>query len=246
MFRCYIEDSQYDGTYVYITGSDVNHIVNVMRLGINDWITACNGEGTDYIGQISELSRDEVKVKVGKVQPTGSELDQKLYLFQGIPKGDKMDLIIQKAVEIGAYEIIPVEMERCVSKLKEEKKKEKKISRWQSISESASKQSDRGIIPKVRMPISFKEALKEATLLDYSIIPYELQEGMQTSKKIIEDAKDKKSVGIFIGPEGGISENEIEAAISSGVLPVSLGRRILRTETAGLYTLSVLAFQAEG
>ena len=172
------------------------------------------------------------------------ELPVKLYLFQGLPKGDKMELIIQKAVELGVYEIIPVRTKRVVVKL-DEKKETKKIARWQQIAESGAKQSGRGIIPEVKPVMSFKDAIDYAKNLEGVLIPYEKAEGMNKTREIIKGLKGKKSVGIFIGPEGGFDEQEIEAAMNSGVEPVTLGRRILRTETAGLTMLSILMFEFE-
>ena len=172
------------------------------------------------------------------------ELGTKLYLFQGLPKSDKMDLIIQKAVELGVYEIVPVVTRRTIVKL-DEKKEAKKLARWQGISESAAKQAGRGRIPSVSPPVSFKDALEFAGTLDSVIIPYEKAEGMEASRAVVKGLKNKKSVGIFIGPEGGFDTEEVDAAMESGAVPVTLGRRILRTETAGLAVLSVLMFELE-
>lgn len=245
MYRFYIDESQYDGRYVRITGSDVNHIVNVLRLKKDDWIVACNGHGMDHVGRIWDETQDTVTVLIEKSVPTRTELSASLVLFQGIPKGDKMDLIVQKAVEIGAVMVVPVAMKRCVSRITDENKKKKKTKRWQAIAESAAKQCDRAVIPKVHEPVSFSEALKMAGELEYNLIPYELQEGMDVSKKRIEAVKGKKSCGIFIGPEGGLEKEEVEEAENAGILPVSLGRRILRTETAGMVMLSILMYILE-
>ena len=155
-----------------------------------------------------------------------------------------MELIIQKAVELGAYEIIPVETKRCVVKL-DGKKAAKKVERWQQIAESAAKQSKRMLIPNVHQVLSFKEALKYAEAMDIRLIPYELAKGMQETKEILAAIEQGQSIGIFIGPEGGFEEKEVEAAISEGAKPITLGKRILRTETAGLAILSVLMFQLE-
>ncbi len=245
MYRFYIDDSQYYEDKICINGDDVNHISNVLRLNHGEWIVACNGNGTDYIGRITDISKAEVIMHVEKIQATGNELPVKMYLFQGIPKKDKMEFIIQKAVELGVYEIVPVEMNRCVAKISDDKKKEKKIARWQAIAMAAAKQCDRGIIPKVHEPVSFKQAIDMAKSLEYNMIPYELQEGMSSSKEIISKAVDKSSVGIFIGPEGGLEPFEVENALKEGIQPVTLGKRILRTETAGMVLLSILMYQIE-
>ena len=163
---------------------------------------------------------------------------------QMLEKADKMELIIQKAVELGAYEIIPVETKRCVVKL-DGRKSAKKTARWQQIAESAAKQSKRMLIPNVHEVLTFREALKYAESMDVRLVPYELARGMQETKEILAGIEPGQSVGIFIGPEGGFEEKEIEAAIEGGAKPITLGRRILRTETAGLAILSVLMFQLE-
>ena len=172
------------------------------------------------------------------------ELPVKLYLFQGLPKADKMEFIIQKAVELGVYEIIPVRTNRVIVKL-DEKKEAKKIARWQQIAEGGAKQSGRGRIPEVKPVMALSEALTYAKNLEGVLIPYEKAEGIGKTREIIGGLKGKKSVGIFIGPEGGFDEKEVEAAMEAGALPVTLGKRILRTETAGLAMLSVLMFEFE-
>ena len=165
-------------------------------------------------------------------------------MFQGLPKSDKMEFIIQKAVELGVTEVIPVSTRRTVVKL-DAKKEEKKLERWQAISESAAKQSRRGIIPKITSVMNFSEALKYAATLDINIIPYENFKDMAETKRVLNKIVPNIKTGIFIGPEGGFEESEIELAIQQGVNPISLGRRILRTETAGMAILSVLMFQLE-
>ena len=175
---------------------------------------------------------------------TDTELSSKLYLFQGLPKQDKMELIVQKAVELGAYQVIPVSTRRSVVKL-DEKKALKKVERWQQIALSAAKQAGRGYIPQVADVMSYPEALSYAKKLDVVLIPYELAEGMKETKEIIESIVPGQSVGIFIGPEGGFEKEEVELALEWGAKAVTLGRRILRTETAGLAMLSVLMFRLE-
>ena len=193
---------------------------------------------------IEAFEPDEVLLHIIYSQEPDYELPSRIYLFQGLPKADKMELIIQKAVELGAYEVIPVETRRCVVKL-DGKKAAKKVDRWQQIAESAAKQSKRMLIPHVHEVISFKEALKYAESMDIRLIPYELAKGMQETKEILAAIEPGQSIGIFIGPEGGFEEKEVEAAIEGGAKPITLGRRILRTETAGLAILSVLMFQLE-
>lgn len=245
MYRFYISEEQIYENEIVILGSDVNHIKNVLRLGPGDWVAACNGLGRDYICRVLSLNKDEVRLNIEKTQATGTELRTKITLFQGLPKKDKMEFIIQKTVELGVHEIVPVQMKRSVVKLTDEKKLLKKQERWQMIAEAAAKQSDRGIIPKVLTPVSMEQAIEMSKELECSIIPYELQDGIDRSREIVREACTRESVGIFIGPEGGFDPEEVEKAIASGAEPVTLGKRILRTETAGMALLSIMMFQIQ-
>ena len=246
MYRFYVSADQLAEKEVFISGGDVNHIKNVLRLEVGDWIVACDGNGTDYVSRIQSICSDEVVASIEKVQPTGTELPVRITLFQGMPKKDKLELIIQKAVELGACEIVPVMTKRTVVKLSEEKKINKRLERWQSIAYAAAKQCDRGIIPTVHKPVSYEEALAMADQLDYNVIPYELQTGMEEARKILDQACKQRSLGIFIGPEGGFEPEEVERAMTRNIHPMTLGKRILRTETAGMALLSILMFQMQG
>ena len=246
MYRFYVSADQLAEKEVFISGGDVNHIKNVLRLEMGDWIVACDGNGTDYVSRIQSICSDEVVASIEKVQPTGTELPVRITLFQGMPKKDKLELIIQKAVELGACEIVPVMTKRTVVKLSEEKKINKRLERWQSIAYAAAKQCDRGIIPTVHKPVSYEEALAMADQLDYNVIPYELQTGMEEARKIVDQACKQRSLGIFIGPEGGFEPEEVERAMTRNIHPMTLGKRILRTETAGMALLSILMFQMQG
>lgn len=246
MQRFFVEPHQIDeGTHqIHILGSDVNHISNVLRMKQGEELWISDGGKKEYRCTIEEFSPDEVLLHIIYAQQPDYELQSRIYLFQGLPKADKMELIIQKAVELGAYEVIPVETKRCVVKL-DGKKAAKKVERWKQIAESAAKQSKRMLIPNVHEVLTFKEALKYAESMDVRLIPYELAKGMQETKEILADIQPGQSIGIFIGPEGGFEEKEVETAISEGAKPITLGKRILRTETAGLAILSVLMFQLE-
>ena len=246
MYRFYVSADQLAEKEVFISGGDVNHIKNVLRLEVGDWIVACDGNGTDYVSRIQSICSDEVVASIEKVQPTGTELPVRITLFQGMPKKDKLELIIQKAVELGACEIVPVMTKRTVVKLSEEKKINKRLERWQSIAYAAAKQCDRGIIPTVHKPVSYEDALAMADQLDYNVIPYELQTGMEEARKIVYQACKQRSLGIFIGPEGGFEPEEVERAMTRNIHPMTLGKRILRTETAGMALLSILMFQMQG
>lgn len=246
MQRFFVEPHQIDeeAHQIHITGSDVNHISNVLRMKTGEELWISDGSKYEYRCTIESFEPDEVLLHIVYSQEPEYELPCRIYLFQGLPKADKMELIIQKAVELGAYEIIPVETKRCVVKL-DGRKSAKKTARWQQIAESAAKQSKRMLIPNVHEVLTFREALKYAESMDVRLVPYELARGMQETKEILGAIEPGQSVGIFIGPEGGFEEKEIEAAIEGGAKPITLGRRILRTETAGLAILSVLMFQLE-
>ena len=246
MQRFFVEPHQIDeeAHQIHITGSDVNHISNVLRMKMGEELWISDGSKYEYRCTIESFEPDEVLLHIVYSQEPEYELPCRIYLFQGLPKADKMELIIQKAVELGAYEIIPVETKRCVVKL-DGRKSAKKTVRWQQIAESAAKQSKRMLIPNVHEVLTFREALKYAESMDIRLVPYELARGMQETKEILAGIEPGQSVGIFIGPEGGFEEKEIEAAIEGGAKPITLGRRILRTETAGLAILSVLMFQLE-
>ncbi len=244
MPRFFVNPSQVGEDSIIIQGNDVNHIRNVLRMRPGDELSLSDGQGTDYFCRIQSMERDEICLSIENSWKSYVELPVRLYLFQGLPKGEKMELIIQKAVELGAYEIIPVRTNRAIVKL-DAKKEAKKIARWQQIAESGAKQSGRGMIPAVKPVMGLAEALAYAKSLDGILIPYEKAEGIKKTREIIAGLKGKKSVGIFIGPEGGFDGAEVEAAMAAGAVPVTLGRRILRTETAGLTMLSILMFEFE-
>ena len=245
MYQFFVEPSQIQENRVIIAGSDVNHIKNVLRMKIGEEIAVSNGiDGKEYRCGIEEFGEDEVICTLRFVKEDGVELPSKIYLFQGLPKADKMELIIQKAVELGVYEIIPVAAKRAVVKL-DEKKAKSKIVRWQGIAEAAAKQSKRAIIPEIKNVMSMKEAIAYAQSIDVKLIPYELAENMSKTKEIIDGLQSGQSVAIFIGPEGGFEEKEIEDAMENGITPITLGKRILRTETAGFTVLSWLMYHFE-
>lgn len=245
MYQFFVEPSQIQDKKVIITGSDVNHIKNVLRLKPGEEIAVRNGvDGREYRCGIEEFAQDQAICSLRFVKEEGVELPSKVYLFQGLPKADKMELIVQKAVELGVYEVIPLAVKRCVVKL-DEKKARAKANRWQGIAEAASKQSKRGVVPVVKEPMTMKEAAAYARGMDVKLIPYELAEDMAHTKKVIESIRPGESVAVFIGPEGGFEEGEVAEAIAAGIEPITLGKRILRTETAGLAVLSWLMYHLE-
>lgn len=244
MHHFFVTPEQVKEGQVHIEGSDVNHIKNVLRMKLGEEMKISDGNNKKYVCRIESMSNEEVVADIVEEQAADTELPSKIYLFQGLPKCDKMELIIQKAVELGAYEIIPVATKRAVVKL-DEKKASKKVERWNAIAEGGAKQSGRSIVPKVTDVMTFKEALNYAKQLDVVLIPYELAEGMQETKKVISAILPGESVGIFIGPEGGFDTEEVELAMEAGAKSITLGKRILRTETAGLTTLSILMYHLE-
>ncbi|HIT05613.1 MAG TPA: 16S rRNA (uracil(1498)-N(3))-methyltransferase [Candidatus Scybalocola faecipullorum] len=244
MPRFFTDPSNIDGSEIKITGSDVNHIKNVLRMRAGEEISVSDGAGKDYFGKIRSIDRDCVLIDIENSWDSYVELPAEITLFQGLPKADKMELIIQKAVELGACAIVPVITKRTIVRW-DEKKQDKKLARWQGIAESAAKQSGRGIIPKVTAPVSFSAALAQARFMEAAVIPYEKAEGMEAAREKVRSMRGKKSIGVFIGPEGGFDTDEIEAAIKAGVCSITLGRRILRTETAGLTALSILMFELD-
>ena len=244
MHHFFVTPDQVKDDYIYIEGSDVNHVKNVLRMKIGEALEICDGNNKKYLCEIEEMTSEFVRALIKEELGADTELPSKLYLFQGLPKADKMELIVQKAVELGVYEIIPVETKRAVVKL-DDKKASKKVERWNSIAEGGAKQSGRSFIPEVTSVMSYKEALAYASKLDVVLIPYELAEGMAETKQIISAIEAGQSVGIFIGPEGGFETSEVESAIAIGAKAITLGKRILRTETAGLTTLSILMYHLE-
>lgn len=244
MYRFFVKPEAVSNENIVITGGDVNHISNVLRMKIGENILISDGNDRDYQCEITEITKEAVVARIVDVHGVRTELPGKIYLFQGLPKSDKMELIIQKAVELGAYEIIPVATKRSVVKL-DSKKETNKVKRWNMISESAAKQSKRMIIPKVTNVASFSKALEMAGELDIVLIPYEEAVDMKNTKKILADVSRESSIGVFIGPEGGFAKEEVELAKEQGAMEITLGKRILRTETAGMTVLSLLMFMME-
>lgn len=244
MYHFFINQDQVEDDHIRIIGPDVNHIKNVLRMGAGEEVLISNGVDKDYLCEVTSVTSQEVTARILTVEEGGRELPARITLFQGLPKGDKMELIIQKAVELGAYEIVPVETKRTVVKL-DKKKEEAKLRRWNAVSESAAKQSKRLIVPEVTGVKSLKEALVFSKEFDVTVIPFENAKGMERTREILSQVKPGMNVGIFIGPEGGFEDSEIELSESFGAKTVTLGKRILRTETAGLSVLSVLSYLLE-
>lgn len=245
MYQFFVNPEDIQDKKIIIRGEEVNHIKNVLRMKIGEEIAVSNGvDGKEYRCEIEHIG-EEVTCKLRFVKEEEVELPSKVYLFQGLPKADKMELIIQKAVELGVYQVIPVSTKRSIVKL-DEKKEKNKLQRWQEIAKAAAKQSKRKIIPEISSVMTLKQALAMTNQIPVKIIPYELAEGMEDTRKVMESLKPGQDIAFFIGPEGGFDEEEIMLAKDSGVIPITLGKRILRTETAGLTVLSWIMYQLEG
>jgi 16S rRNA (uracil1498-N3)-methyltransferase len=249
MYHFFVESNQItpDAKKVEITGSDFNHIANVLRMKVGEQFSVSvrgESDARELFYEIESFSDESVIGNLCFIEEVGNELPSKIYLFQGLPKVDKMELIIQKAVELGAFQIIPMSTKRCIVKL-DEKKAENKIKRWQAISEAAAKQSKRAIIPEVTMPMTMKQAVEFANGMQVKMIPYENAKGIKATREMIESIKPGQDIAVFIGPEGGFAEDEVALCTENGIMPVTLGKRILRTETAGFTIISWLMYQLE-
>ncbi len=283
LYRFYVEGCSNASDKIYISGKDYNHIKNVLRLRVGEEIIVSDGTSRDYHCRIAgyrdagdassdssakgrgghiDESSGEVEAEIIDITDNSTELPADIILFQGMPKADKFEHIIQKTIELGVHEIYPVMMKRCVVKLEGgngnadkngfltvSSKEAKKVQRYNSIAEAAAKQSQRGIIPEVKSYISFKQAADLASEMDMVLVPYESAEGMDHSRSVIAEVKKlcetmpkKPTVAVFIGPEGGFAQEEIDLLTDKGGRIISLGRRILRTETAGPAVMSILGF----
>ena len=244
MQRFFVTHDQVGEDKIRIQGSDVNHMKNVLRMRPGEEVMVSDGNNRQYRCRVEDYPDGEAVLAILEAGLVDTELPSRIYLFQGLPKQEKMELIVQKAVELGVCQVIPVQTRRCVVKL-DAKKAAKKVQRWQQIAESAAKQAGRGYIPAVSEVMTFQEALAFSEALDIRLIPYELADGMEGTRKILDGIRPGQSVGIFIGPEGGFEKEEVGRAVEAGALPITLGKRILRTETAGIAVLSILMYRLE-
>ena len=234
-----------NGDVAKIIGDDVKHIYKVLRISEGEKVTLNNCEGVEYLGRVKSVSKQEVLIDILEELESNNESDVNIYLFQGLPKSQKMDLIVQKGTELGITEFIPTITHRVDVKLKGEFKK---LDRLNRIALEAAKQSKRSIIPKVSEPIDFNEVLEKINSLDLLIVPYENANNFGIKTLINELRKENnidniKNIGIFVGPEGGIEEDEIERLKDKGAHIVTLGKRILRTETAGFVATSLIQYE---
>lgn len=245
MPKFFVEPNQIENGRVTIRGNDASHISYSLRMAKGERIRVCDGQNREYDCVLTEFLSDLVIADVVAVQETANEPSVTIYLYQALPKGDKLDTIIQKSVECGVFEIIPFESERCVVKVKADAEEKKNVRR-NRIAEEAAKQCGRGYIPRVSKTVSFKDALLQASAADLALICYEDELGTTLKQALCRRTEEGiHSISIMIGSEGGFAENEVENAKNAGILPVSLGKRILRTETAPIFALSCLSYHFE-
>lgn len=243
MHRFFVHKDNITADSIRITGEDSEHISRVLRLRVKDRIIVCDGEENEYICELQSVDKKSVLCSIIERYRSAAEPPLKVCLFQGIPKSAKMDMIVQKCTEIGIDEIVPVDTERVVIKLGEDGDLRGKLARWQKIAVEAAKQCGRGRIPSIRTPISFKDAMSMINMYELCIIPYE-KEGARGLKQVLKGKDTIKSAAIIIGPEGGFSEEEVNEAVKCGAVSVTLGPRILRTETAGFVCLTMLMYES--
>ena len=241
MARFFVNSNQIKDNQIEIKGQDVRHIRDVLRLAPNSKITICDGKGIDYLSLVTEIKKDQILARVIERSPTRSEAKTRVTLFQSLIKGDKFEWVIQKAVEIGVDRIIPIETAHCVVKMNGSRKEAGKLARWNKIAQSAAKQSKRGIIPLISSPISYAEAIKLGLEMDMSYIAYVKEKSVNLRSSLKQGHG--KTIGILIGPEGGFSKEEISLAEKANIQAITLGPRILRSETAALVSLSNILYE---
>ena len=245
MHRFFVEPDQIVGDLISIEGPDAHHIADVLRLSPGDPIIVCDGEGYEYQGDIIRYTKDEVTVQVLSVRKSVSESPIRIILAQGMPKKpETLELVIQKATELGVARVVPLITERAVVRLKEERL-EKRLSRWNRIALEAAKQSQRAKVPTVDSPLNLTEFLETIPRDAFCLMPWEMEKSTGIKKALDWELNNRfaRTVVVLIGPEGGFSEQEIDIACRAGAVPVSMGPRILRTETAGITALGIIQYE---
>lgn len=228
-------------TKIIIDNEDANHIRKVLRLNVGDEITVCDGRGIDYTAIISEIGKNIIECDIKDSSKCDTEPEIEITLYQGLPKAAKMDYIIQKNTELGISRIVPAKLSRCVVKLEDKAAEDKKTQRWQKIANEAAKQSGRGVIPEVKMPLTVDEIIECVKDCDLVFVPYEC-ENKTRLRDVVDENPDAKRISFIIGPEGGFDISEIEKFRTAGIKTITLGRRILRTETAAEAVVSMLMY----
>lgn len=226
----------------HVTGQEAHHLIKVVRIRLGEKLRVTDKAGNSFLCQVTDIFDKELDVSIIEELPS-TELANKIYLFQALPKGDRMETIIEKCVELGVYEIIPVTMKNCIVKL-DDKKKKSRVERYQAIAKSAAEQSKRSMIPNVHDVMSFKEAFDYAKSCDIRLLPYECKNGMADTYEALNVIKKGDSIAVFIGPEGGFDASEIDM-VKDAVRLISLGSRILRTDTAAICSLGMLMLKCE-
>lgn len=241
MSKFFVNKKDINENFINITGEDVKHIQKVLRMQPGEPLTICDGNGSDYDVVIERFESDHIVTSIKAITAALTEPPIEVVLYQGIPKGDKMEFIIQKCVELGITKIVPVITDRTVVKFENQKEALKKADRWRKIAAEAAKQCNRGILPDVSEPLQFKKAIETVKTFDARFIPYECEKENSLKKHLMTFSG--KKIAIFIGPEGGFTEEEIEFSKSNNIIPVTLGPRILRTETAGIAVLAIIMYE---
>lgn len=248
MPKFFVSEENIKEEKIFIAGEDVNHIKNVLRKNIKDTLEICDAQnGKNFLCEIEKIEKEQITCTIIEKLENKSEATTYVHIYQGLPKSDKMELIIQKSVELGVAEITPTNMSRCIVKL-DSKDARKKVERWQKISEVAAKQSGRDIIPKINNLCNFNEIINQCKEYDAIILAYENEKENKLKNEIdllksLE--KENLKVAVIIGPEGGIAQEEVEKAKQNGIKVITLGNRILRTETVALNILSILMYELE-
>lgn len=248
MARFFLSKQEIDfaaGT-IPIRGADAHHIAYSLRMAVGERLTVCDMQKTEYLCEIIRITPDEVTLRIEETRDNDTELPTAVHLYQSVPKGDKMDYIVQKAVELGVSSITPVMSARCIVKL-DQKSAQNKCARWQKIAEEAAKQCGRGFVPKVSEPVAFRQAVTQGAEDELSIFCYE-GDGTESLKTILSDAENGKmpaGISFFIGPEGGYDTAEVQCAKDAGMRIANLGKRILRCETASGFVLSAMTYALE-
>lgn len=241
MHKFFVMPKNIIGNKATIEGDDVKHIYKVLRLEEGDEVVINNSEGKEFLGRIADVNKSFVTVDIVEAMEINNESDLKVDLYQGLPKSAKMDYIVQKGTEMGINKFTPIITERVI--VKSELGEFKKTDRWRRIALEACKQSKRTLIPEVNEPIEFEDLLNQLKMYDIIVVPYENQEGFGIKKMCKELQKEIKTAAVVIGPEGGFEESEIESLKEIGAYIVTLGPRILRTETAGVVTATILQYE---
>lgn len=241
MSRYFVDKAQIQDNTIIITGEDYQHLKKVLRATVGDTVTVCC-EGLDYSCEIVEISSSTIFTRITARDINSTEPNLKVTLFQGLPKSDKMDFIVQKCIELGVSEIIPVITDRSIVKINSDKDAVSKVTRWQKIAIEAAKQCNRGSVPVIGLPVRFSEAVRMSGNKELSIIPYEKETAVGFNS-VTAGLSNIRSASIFIGPEGGFTDQEIHQAEAEGIRKITLGPRILRTETAGIVALSLMMYE---